>query len=64
MINTTDVAYLVALLEKAPSTYPRRKQIIDELQRAWKNSADRGRQPWHIPVAIGEISVIASGAEL
>ena len=57
MLNTTDVAYLVALLEKAPSNYPRRQQIIEELQAAWKSSAKRGNQPWNIPVAIGEITV-------
>lgn len=58
MLNTEDVAYLVALVEKSPSVYPRRKMIIDHLQEAWRNSSST-RQPWHMPVATGQITVEA-----
>lgn len=58
MLNTEDVAYLVALVEKSPSVYPRRALIIEHLQAAWRNSSNSG-QPWHQPVAIGQITVHA-----
>ena len=48
-MNTEDVAYVVALIEKSPSTYHRRQRIIDELQSAWKNSSLNGN-PWRIPI--------------
>lgn len=63
-LNTEDVAYLVAIVEKSPSNYPRRQEIIDHLQYAWRQSSVRG-QPWRSPVeptfcSIGVVEVDAA----
>lgn len=50
MLNSEDVAYIVAMLEKAPSFYPRRKQIALELHEAWRQS-QRSGNPYRIPIA-------------
>ena len=60
MLNTTDVAYIVALIEKSPSVYPRRQNIINDLQAAWKASSARGGEPWNMPVAVGVVQISAT----
>jgi len=37
-MNASDIAYLVALVEKAPSSYPRRKALIEELQEIYRKA--------------------------
>ena len=59
MLNTEDVAYLVALVEKSPSVYQRRALIIEHLQTAWRHSSASGH-PWHQAVAIGKVTVCAT----
>lgn len=56
-LNTEDVAYLVALVEKSPSNYPRRKEIVEALQNAWRMSS-RNRQPWRVPVEPESVGII------
>lgn len=58
MLNTEDVAYIVALVEKSPSVYPRRALIIEHLQQAWRNSYN-SHQPYHMPVAMAKITIEA-----
>lgn len=42
MIRASDIAYLIALVEKAPSHYPRRAELIEELQNVYR--ATQGRR--------------------
>ena len=42
VIQASDIAYIIALIERAPSNYPRRAYIIDQLQYIYR--ACQGRK--------------------
>ena len=58
MLNTEDVAYLVSLVEKASSIYPRRKEIIEHLQDAWRRSSSQGGFCWRLPIAATMVGIV------
>lgn len=50
-MKASDIAYLVALVEKAPSSYHRRKALIEELQEIYqKAQAGVGHGVYRVPV--------------
>jgi hypothetical protein len=50
-MNASDIAYIAALVEKAPSTYPRRKALVEELQRIYRMAQSGvGHDVYRVPV--------------
>lgn len=47
-MKASDIAYLAALVERAPSSHPRQKEILAELQDIYR--ATQGRR-WGTPIA-------------
>lgn len=60
-MKASDIAYMIALIEKAPSTYPRREKLIEELQDIYNAAQGRryGADTYRVPVmpSIGVMEV-------
>lgn len=41
MLHTLDIAYLIYLVDRAPSKYSRRKELQEELGHIWDSIEDR-----------------------
>jgi len=51
-MRASDIAYICALVEKAPSSYPRRDVLIEELQRIYiEAQGGRHGETYNIPVS-------------
>lgn len=56
-MKASDIAYLTALVEKAPSSYPRRKDLIEELQEIYRKSQRGLGGRYRVPIQ-PEISIM------